>query len=114
MALLISHAEVASHVAQPEGSATRIYNYVLGALGRRIRRRRRRRRSRRKEDWQEMLAQAPIFKKRRSGLNSLFLLSLWADKNDSLLDNGMCQMQHHVTTGAMTEKGMQVPLCSLR
>ena len=27
-----SHAEVASHIVQPEGLATRIYNYVLGAL----------------------------------------------------------------------------------
>ena len=27
------HAEVASHTAQPEGPATRIYNYVLGGFG---------------------------------------------------------------------------------
>ena len=26
------HAEVASHIAQPEGPTTRIYNYVLGAF----------------------------------------------------------------------------------
>ena len=33
MALLISHAEVATHIAQPEGPTTRIYNYVLGGYG---------------------------------------------------------------------------------
>ena len=30
-----SHAEVASHTAKPEGPTIRIYNYVLGSLGRR-------------------------------------------------------------------------------
>ena len=33
MAPLISHAEVASHMAQLEGPATRIYNYALGGFG---------------------------------------------------------------------------------
>ena len=28
-----SHAEMASHTAQPEGPTTRIYNYVLGGFG---------------------------------------------------------------------------------
>ena len=42
------HAEVASHIAEPEGSTARIYNCVLGAS---------RRRRRKKEDWQRMLAQ---------------------------------------------------------
>ena len=40
-------------MAQPEGPTTGIYNYIRGALGRggiKI------------EDWQEMLAQVPIFK----------------------------------------------------
>ena len=27
------HAEVESHIAQPEGPTTRIYNYVLGEFG---------------------------------------------------------------------------------
>ena len=27
------HAEVVSHIAQPEGPTTRIYNYVLGVFG---------------------------------------------------------------------------------
>ena len=27
------HAEVASHIAQPEGPTARIYNYVLGDFG---------------------------------------------------------------------------------
>ena len=27
-----SHAEEASHIAQPEGPTTRIYNYVLGGF----------------------------------------------------------------------------------
>ena len=42
MALLSGHAEVASHIAGPEGPKTRIYNYVLGALRRRRRRKKRR------------------------------------------------------------------------
>ena len=28
-----SHAEVASHIAQPEGPTAKIYNYVLGGFG---------------------------------------------------------------------------------
>ena len=28
-----AHAEVTSHIAQPEGPTTRIYNYVLGVFG---------------------------------------------------------------------------------
>ena len=43
------HAEAASHMPQPEGPTTRIYNYVLGALWGE------------EEDWQQMLAQVPIF-----------------------------------------------------
>ena len=31
------HAEAASHIAQPEALTTTVYNYVLGALGRRRR-----------------------------------------------------------------------------
>ena len=27
------HAEAASHIAEPEGPTTRIYNYVLGGFG---------------------------------------------------------------------------------
>ena len=33
MAHSSSHAEAASHIAQPEGPITRIYNYVLGGFG---------------------------------------------------------------------------------
>ena len=33
-----SHAEVASHIEELEGSTTWIYNYVLGALGRKKKR----------------------------------------------------------------------------
>ena len=32
-----SHAEAVSHIAKPKGPATRIYNYLLGGLGRRRR-----------------------------------------------------------------------------
>ena len=34
-ALLITPSEVVSHIAQPEGLAAIIYNYVLGGFGRR-------------------------------------------------------------------------------
>ena len=42
------HAEVASHIAQPEGPTARIYNYVLGGgrFGEKKRKKRRRRRRR--------------------------------------------------------------------
>ena len=30
---LSSHAEAASHIAEPEGPTTRMYNYVLGGFG---------------------------------------------------------------------------------
>ena len=33
MAPSSSHAEVVSHIAQPEALTTRIYNYVLGVFG---------------------------------------------------------------------------------
>ena len=58
MTLLISHAEVASHIAQPETLTTRIYNYVLGAVERR--------RREKKKDRQAMLAQVPIFTKNKN------------------------------------------------
>ena len=39
-------------------TTTTIYNYVLGVWGRR-------RRKKKKEDWQQILAQVPIFKKEK-------------------------------------------------
>ena len=48
-----SHAEAASHTAQPEGPTTRIYNYVLGG-------------SEKKEKKKNRLATGPVFKKRSS------------------------------------------------
>ena len=51
----LRYAEVASHIAEPEGPATRIYNYVLGGFGEK----------KKKEDWQQMLAQVPIFKEKK-------------------------------------------------
>ena len=50
-------AEVVSHMAQPEGPATRIYSYVLGGFGEK---------KEEKKDWQQMLAQLPIFKKKKN------------------------------------------------
>ena len=38
---------------QPEGPTTKMYNYVLGGF-----------REKKKKDWQKMLAQVPIFKKK--------------------------------------------------
>ena len=58
-AQLISCAEVASHTAQPEGPTTRIYNYALGGFGEK--------KKKEKDDWQQMLAQEPIFKKKKEG-----------------------------------------------
>ena len=54
-------AEVASHIAQPEGHATRIYNYVRGGAvwGEKEK----------NEDWQQMLAQVTIFKKNKRSIS---------------------------------------------
>ena len=48
----------ASHIAQPEALTTKIYNYILGGFGER--------KKEKKEDWQQMLAQVPIFKKKKT------------------------------------------------
>ena len=53
------HAEAASHIAQPEGPTTRIYNCVLGGLGEK------KKKKKEKKDWQQMVAQVPIFKKEK-------------------------------------------------
>ena len=55
------HAEVASCVAQPEVLTTRIYNYVLGGFGEKMKK---------KKDWQQTLGQVPIFKKERDNSNT--------------------------------------------
>ena len=53
---LSGHAEAASHVPQLEGPTTEIYNYVLVGFGEK-------KQGKKKEDWQQLLAQVPIFKK---------------------------------------------------
>ena len=55
-----SHAVVASHIAELEWFTTRIYNYVLRLWGEK----------KKEEDWQKMLAQGPIFKTKRTSVNS--------------------------------------------
>ena len=57
-ARLSSCAEAASHMPQLEGFTTKIYNYVLGGFGEK-------KAEKKKEDWQQLLAQVPIFKKKR-------------------------------------------------
>ena len=52
------HAEAASHKAQPEALATRIYSYVLGGF--------REKKKKKEKDWQQMFAQVPIFKKKKN------------------------------------------------
>ena len=46
-------------MSQPEGPTTKIYNYVLVGLGEK------KAEERKKEDWQQLLAQVPIFKKKK-------------------------------------------------
>ena len=53
----LGHAEVASHTPQPEGPTTKIYNYVLGGFGEK--------KEKKREEWQQLLAQVPIFKKKK-------------------------------------------------
>ena len=53
-----SHAEVAPHIAQTEGRATGGYNYVLAGFGEK------KKGKKEKKDWQQMLAQVPVFKKK--------------------------------------------------
>ena len=38
------HAEVVSHIAQPEAMTTRIYNYVLGGFGKKKKKKKKKRR----------------------------------------------------------------------
>ena len=54
-----AHVEAASHIPQLEGPATKIYNYVPGrGLGNKAE-------EKRKKDWQQLLAQVPIFTKKK-------------------------------------------------
>ena len=48
------HAEMASHIAQPEALTARIHNYVPGGFWEK----------KEKKDWQQILTQVPIFKKK--------------------------------------------------
>ena len=50
------HAEAASHIPQPEALTTRRYNYVPGGFGEK--------KKKKKKDWQQMLAQVSVFKKK--------------------------------------------------
>ena len=43
-------------MAQPEALTTTIYNYVLGVFGEK---------KKKKKDWQQMLAQVPIFREKK-------------------------------------------------
>ena len=43
---------------QLEGPTTEIYNYMLGGFGKK--------KQKRKKDWQQLLAQVPIFKKKQA------------------------------------------------
>ena len=47
-----------SHIAQAEGPATKICNYLLGGFGEK-------KKKKKQEDWQQLLAQVPIFKKQQ-------------------------------------------------
>ena len=70
-----SHAEVASHTAELEGLANRIYNYVLGGVEENEEEDETEEEEKKEEseeeeekvekDWQQMLAQVPIFKKKQ-------------------------------------------------
>ena len=60
-----------SHIAQPEALTTRMCNYLLGGFGEKKKRERERER---KEDWQQMLAQVPILKKK--GATALLIILL--------------------------------------
>ena len=51
------HAEAASHMTQSETLKTRIYNHVLGGFGEK-------KGKKEEEDWQQLLAQVPIFKEK--------------------------------------------------
>ena len=52
----LGHAKAASHIAQAEALRTRMYNYVLGGFGEK---------KKKKRDWQQMLAQVPVFRKKK-------------------------------------------------
>ena len=60
------HAEAEYHMPQPEGPTARLYNYVLGHFEEK------QKKKEKKEDWQQMLVQVPIFKKKRINSKSFF------------------------------------------
>ena len=47
------------HITEPEGPATRIYNYSLGGFGET-------KKKKKEEDWQQILAQVPILKAKKN------------------------------------------------
>ena len=48
---------------QLEAPTTKIYNYVLGGFGEK--KQKKQRKEKKKKDWQQLLAQVPIFKKKK-------------------------------------------------
>ena len=54
------HAEEASYIAQPEALTTRVYNYALKGFGDEEEKKKKKK----NKDWQQMLAEVPIFKKK--------------------------------------------------
>ena len=58
--------EAASHMPQLEGPITKIYNYLLGGFGEK---KQGKKKKEEEEDWQQLLAQVPIFKKINKQIN---------------------------------------------
>ena len=56
-----------SHIAQLEGPTTRIYNYVVGGFGEMNINLK----NKKQKDWQQMLAQVPIFIKEKESMKYL-------------------------------------------
>ena len=81
-----SHAEVASNIAQPEALITRIYNYVLRGFGEK----KKEEKEKEEEDWQQLLAQVPIFKRKTKTFHGQHLLK---EKVGPLIPTGTKESQ---------------------
>ena len=81
-----SHAEAVSHIAEPEGSTTRIYNHVLGDFEEK---------KKKKKDWQQMLAKGQSLKKSGGGVSKMTERDTWACQGKTEGGN----IRHLVTVG---------------
>ena len=81
---LSGHVEVASHIPQLEGPATKIYNCVQGGFGEI--------KAEKKKDWRQLLAQVPIFKTNKQTKKIVYKCTGWKLTFETLAALSKCQI----------------------